>query len=153
MAYCCSYDELRATDTSIAAEILAKADEYDIVVPTNKAPSQFLQLAAENTDVNEETLDGKNTTHAASMVVFQRRSYGPEPPPVQLANRNERQLSLQAGGRIYELQECCAFGRRPQVTFYTNQVKQEWFRKKVNCLSQHVALMKYGKSWGCISQV
>ena len=92
MAYCCSYDELRATDTSIAAEVLAKADEYDIVVPTNKAPSQFLQLVAENTDVKEETLDGKNTTHAASMVVFQRRSYGPEPPPVQLANRNERQL-------------------------------------------------------------
>ena len=27
MGHCCSYDELRAADTSIAAEVLAKADE------------------------------------------------------------------------------------------------------------------------------
>ena len=109
-------------------EVLAKADEYGTGVPTNIAPGPFLQLAADNTDINEETLDGKNTTHATSMVVFQRRPYGPEPPPVQLANHSDRRRSLQAGGRIYELQECSALGRRPQVTFYTGQVKQEWFK-------------------------
>ena len=38
--------------------------------------------AADNTDNNEETLDGKNTTHAASVVVFQRQPNGPEPLPV-----------------------------------------------------------------------
>ena len=64
MGHCCSYDELRAADTSIAAEVLAKADEYGTVVPSNIAPGPFLQLAADNTDINEETLVGKNTTHA-----------------------------------------------------------------------------------------
>ena len=75
MGHCCSCDELRVKDTSIAAEVLAKADEYGTVVPTNIAPGPFLQLVADKTDVNEETLDGKSTTHATSMVVFQRRPH------------------------------------------------------------------------------
>ena len=39
----------------------------------------------------------KNTTHATSLVLFQRRPYGPEPHPVELANHIDRKLSLQAG--------------------------------------------------------
>lgn len=62
--------------------MLAKADKYGTVVPPNKPSGPFLQLAADNTDNNEETLDGKNTTHAASVVVFQRQPNGPEPLPV-----------------------------------------------------------------------
>ena len=42
MGHCCSCYELRATDTNIAAEILANADEYGAVVPTNIAPGLFL---------------------------------------------------------------------------------------------------------------
>ena len=36
MGHCCSCDKLRATDTSIAAEVLAEADEYGTVVPKTK---------------------------------------------------------------------------------------------------------------------
>ena len=70
----------------------------------------------------------KNTTHATSMVAVW--PYGPEPPPVQLANHNDKKLSLQTGRRIYELKECSAFGRRPQIIFYTGQAKQEWFKEE-----------------------
>ena len=35
MGHCCSYDDLRAVDTSIATEVLAKAQEYGTVVPSN----------------------------------------------------------------------------------------------------------------------
>ena len=128
MGYCCSYDEMRATDTSIEAEVLAKVQEYGTVVPTNIAPGPFLHLATDNTDINEETLDGKNTTHATFMVVFQRRPYGPESPPIQMANHSDRRRSLQAGRRIYELQESSAIGRRPQVSFCNGQVQEEWFK-------------------------
>ena len=106
MGHCCSYNELRATDTSIAAEVLAEADEYGTVVPKTKhlapitrkldnaihwiklytvdtlihrraiypldsvirpllvqlGPGPFLLLAADNTNVNEESLDGKNNS-------------------------------------------------------------------------------------------
>ena len=110
MGHCCSYDEMCATDTSIAAEVLTKAQEYGTVVLTNIVPGLFLQLAADNTDINEETLYGKNTTHATCIVVFHRRPFGPEPPPIQLATHSDRRQSLQAGGRIYELQECSVLG-------------------------------------------
>ena len=36
MGHCRSCDKLRATDTSIAAEVLAEADEYGTVVPKTK---------------------------------------------------------------------------------------------------------------------
>ena len=36
MGHCRSCDKLRATDTSIAAEVLAEANEYGTVVPKTK---------------------------------------------------------------------------------------------------------------------
>ena len=62
------------------------------------------------------------------MIVFQRWPFGPEPPPIQLANHSDRRRSLQAGGRIYELQECSTLGRLPQVSFCNGQVQEEWFK-------------------------
>lgn len=59
MDHCCSYDDLRAVDTSIATEVLAKAHEYGTVVTSNIYPGSFAHLAANNNDINEETLDVK----------------------------------------------------------------------------------------------
>ena len=36
MGHCCSCDKPRVTDTSIAAELLAEADEYGTVAPKTK---------------------------------------------------------------------------------------------------------------------
>lgn len=62
---------MRAVDTSAALEVLAKAEEFETVIPSNISPGIFVQLAADNNVINEETLDGKNTTHATTMVVYQ----------------------------------------------------------------------------------
>ena len=70
MGHCCSYDEMRAIDTSAVLEVLAKANEFGTVIPSNISPSPFIQIAADNNDLNEEMLDGKNTTHATTMVVY-----------------------------------------------------------------------------------
>ena len=64
MGHCCSYDEMRAVDTSIALEVLAHAEEHGTVIPSNISPGPVVQIAADNNDFTEETLDGKNTTHA-----------------------------------------------------------------------------------------
>lgn len=37
--------------------------------------TSFVQLAANNNDLNEETIDGKNTTHATTIVVYQKRGF------------------------------------------------------------------------------
>ena len=59
---CSSYDEIESVNSSLAVEILAKSEQNQVVVPSNISPSVFIQAAADNNDINEETLDGKNTT-------------------------------------------------------------------------------------------
>ncbi|KAK3734695.1 hypothetical protein QZH41_002114 [Actinostola sp. cb2023] len=127
MGHCCSYDDMRAVDTSIALEVLAKAQEYGTVIPTNITPGPFVQIAADNNDINEETLDGKNTTHATTMVVYQKKAFGPDPPPDLLADHSKRRRSLQTPGSVYQLQECFAHGRRPAVKEFVDVVDKEWY--------------------------
>ena len=59
MGHCCSYDDLRAVDTSIATEVLAKVQEYGTVVTSNICPGSFSHLAADDNDINKEALDVK----------------------------------------------------------------------------------------------
>ena len=77
MGHSSSYDEVRAVDTSLAKEVLAKVETSGTVIPSNISSGSLIQLAADNNDLNEETIDGKNTTHATTMVVFQRKVFGP----------------------------------------------------------------------------
>ena len=81
MGHCVSYDEMRAVNTSIAEEVLAKVEEFGTVIPTNIKPGAFVQIAANNKDLNEEAPDGKNTTYATTMVIYQNKTFGPDPPP------------------------------------------------------------------------
>lgn len=129
MGHCCSYDEMRAVDTSAAMEVLAKTEEFGTVIPSNISPSIFLQLAADNNDINEETLDGKNTTHATTMVVYQRKPLGPDPPPVPLADHRVKRRSLQSTSKVYEIQECSAHGRRPAASSYLDQIDTQLYKE------------------------
>ena len=106
MGHCSSYDEMRAIDTSAALEVLAKANEFGTVIPSNISPGPFIQIAADNNDLNEETLDGKNTTHATTMVVYQRKAFGPDLPPAPLVDHTTKRRSLQSTSSIYDIQEC-----------------------------------------------
>lgn len=70
-----SYKDTLALDNNIADTILDEASKVGMVIPTNItsrcAGGGFIQAAADNIDFTEETLDGKNTTHATSMVLYQ----------------------------------------------------------------------------------
>ena len=133
MGHCSSYDEMRAIDTSAALEVLAKANEFGTVIPSNISPGPFIQIAADNNDLNEETLDGKNTTHATTMVVYQRKAFGPDLPPAPLVDHTTKRRSLQSTSSIYDIQECYAHGRRPAVSAYVNQVENKWFEDGKEC--------------------
>ena len=78
MGNCSSYDKIKSVDSSLAVEILAKSEQNQVVVPSNISHNVFIQAAADNNDINEETLDGKNATHATTLAVFQRKSCGLE---------------------------------------------------------------------------
>jgi hypothetical protein len=129
MGHSSSYDNVQAVDTSFATEVLAKMEAHGTVIPSNISLGPFVQLAADNNDLNEETLDGKNTTHATTMVIYQRRVFGPElPPTTPVGNHSKRRRSLKKGGAVYELQECSAHGRRPKVNQYTGAVDYQWLK-------------------------
>ena len=69
-----SYDEVERLETSIAQSQLEKAmEDGTAVVPSNISGGTFVQAAADNIDLNEETLNGKQTTHATSLVLYQRQ--------------------------------------------------------------------------------
>ena len=130
MGHSLSYDDLLAIDTSLAVEVLAKVEAYGTVIPSNITEGSFVQVAADNNDLSEETLDGKNTTHATytTMVVYQRRTFGPEKPPSTVGDHSKRQRSLKRKGNVYELEECSGHGKRPAVTQYTGAVNMEWLK-------------------------
>ena len=127
MGHCVSYDEMRAVNTSIAEEVLAKVEAFGTVIPTNIKPGTFVQIAADNNDLNEETLDGKNTTHATTMVIYQQKTFGPDPPPNLVEQRTKRR-SLQETGTVYDIAECPLRGRRPAVTDHVGSVDMEWYK-------------------------
>ncbi|KAK3729921.1 hypothetical protein QZH41_018079 [Actinostola sp. cb2023] len=68
MGYCSSYDERKSVDTSLASEVLAKSEEYGTVLPSNISLGSFVQIAADNNDFNEETLDVKDHSNVSENV-------------------------------------------------------------------------------------
>eukprot|EP00058_Branchiostoma_floridae_P000882 XP_002586370.1 hypothetical protein BRAFLDRAFT_108655 [Branchiostoma floridae] len=94
MGHCSSYDEVEIVDTSLAMETIAKADLYGLVLPSNISPGVFVQAVADNNDLNGETLDGKNTTHANTLVLFQKGTFGPTQRRQTLADHSVKRKSL-----------------------------------------------------------
>ncbi|XP_078679324.1 uncharacterized protein LOC144914979 [Branchiostoma floridae x Branchiostoma belcheri] len=126
LGHCCSYDEVEVIDTSLAMEVIAKSENYGVVIPTNISPGAFIQVAADNNDFKEETLDGKKTTHATTIVVYQKQQFGPKPKPVVHADHSEKRRSFV----VDKSTDVLEFGvrKRPDVTQYKDQVKNEWFQ-------------------------
>ncbi|XP_031571112.1 uncharacterized protein LOC116305356 [Actinia tenebrosa] len=123
----CSYDDIEVVDTSLALEIIAQTENLGAVIPSNITPGVFVQAAGDNNDLNEETLDGKQTTHATTLVLYQRQQYGPKPKPVVHSNQKEKRRSLSTPAAASNLKEFSASGRRPTVNFYKGIIQKEWF--------------------------
>jgi hypothetical protein len=52
---------------------LQKPEGDGIILPSNIIPGNFIHAVADNINISEETLDGKKTTHATSLVLYQRQ--------------------------------------------------------------------------------
>ena len=109
-----SYDDFLAAQTSLAIEQVAK-QELVLNVPPDVTPGIFCQMAADNNDINEHTLDGQTTTHATTMVVFQKGVFGPIPKQRVLATHNKKQRSLSNNAPRTYANEYKALGKRPSI--------------------------------------
>ena len=133
MGHCISYDEMKSVDASLATEVLAQSEEYDTVLPSNISPGSFIQMGSDNDDFNEETIDGKNTTHVTTMVVFQRKPFGPEPKPTVKGDHSQRRRSLQQDlANVYDIQDFSVVGRRPTTSSLVGKINMEWYDGSTN---------------------
>ena len=57
-----------------------------------------MQVAGDNNHINEETLDVKKTTHATTLVIYQKRQLGPLPRRKVFADHSHRTRSLESTG-------------------------------------------------------
>jgi hypothetical protein len=134
MGHCSSYEDVEVIDTGLANEVLAMSEGNRCVIPSNISPGVFMHAAADNNDINEETLDGKNTTHATTHVVYQRSQPGNVPQRREAhADHSKRKRSLDTLRPASEIQDIGVFGKRPPVSdTITGQVKEEWFNPEKN---------------------
>ena len=128
MGHCSSYDDVEAMDTSIANEIIAKSDIFGVVLPSNISTGVFVQVAGDNNDIHEDTLDDKRTTHATTLVLFQRGQFGPAPKPKVYADQTKRKCSIESIGLCQSIRQCSARGKRPAVTCFSGRARDEWFK-------------------------
>ena len=103
LGHCLSYDETERIDTSLALEVTAKSEDTGVCIPSNIVPGGFVQVAADNNDINEETLDGKQTTHATTVVLYQRKQYGPDPKPAVYSKQEGKRRSLDSVYLTHEM--------------------------------------------------
>ena len=68
-----SYKQILKIDTALAQETLASMNnERGAVVPPNLNSSIFTHFTADNIDINDSSVDGKNTFHATQVAAWQR---------------------------------------------------------------------------------
>ena len=90
MGHCASNATVEMIDTSLARKILAKTEAEGVAIPSNIALGSFIQFAADNNDFNKEILDGKQTTHATTLVVYQKGQIGTAPLQRVYADNSQR---------------------------------------------------------------
>ena len=72
------YTELQRFETIAALTELQIASENGVIIPPNieEGDRRFIQAAASNDDFCEDSKDGKKTTHANTMVLYQSKLSG-----------------------------------------------------------------------------
>ena len=139
MGHCSSYDEVEIVNTAWAREVRARSEETGVVVPSNISPGVFIQFAADNNDLNEDTLDGKQTTHATTLVAYQREQFGPKSPPKVHADHSAKRRSLDQSVQSQVIQKCSVTGKRPAIASFLNKTQDEYFVSQIEahgCIDQ-----------------
>ena len=71
--HCISYSQVLQLDTLLAENTVQSLDQASgAVIPPNLKPGKFIHFTADNIDILDQTLDGKNTFHATQMAAWPR---------------------------------------------------------------------------------
>ena len=67
-----SYHDILKLDTALTENTLQTMSTDGSVLPPNLVKDRFVHFSADNIDINDRTLDGKNTFHATQVAAWQR---------------------------------------------------------------------------------
>ena len=68
-----NYNQILQVDTVLAESVLYSLDpNTGSVIPPNLVQGKFVHISADNIDILDETMDGKNTFHATQLAAWQR---------------------------------------------------------------------------------
>lgn len=130
--HCVSYDQLRQIDTTLGEVTLQALDTATgAVVPPNfsratspeKSTHALLHITVDNIDLLTDTLDGKNTFHAAQMVAFQRGALSTDDILKSVQPRKNK--SLHVPQAVNNLTPANTFSRKNPPVF-SESVSIDW---------------------------
>ena len=121
-----SYGRILSIDTGMAESTQKGIDEdTGAVVPSNLVPGRFVHFSADNIDINDSSLDGKNTFHATQMAVWQR---GPLEESILDNVKPSDEVTLDIPHVLQKIHE--AIPTKETATLDFSGVKSEWFKDR-----------------------
>ena len=119
-----SYHSLLQVDTALAEKTMKTMDpETGAVTPPNFVPGRFTHFTCDNIDINDSSLDGKNTFHATQMAAWQR---GPEGDLMMTEIEPSRTESLHVPAVMETLFPAQVIQGRTEPKS-TENTQKEWF--------------------------
>ena len=87
----------------------------------------MLEITGDNNDINEETIDEKRTTHATTLVVYQRDGFGPC-TSASYKCRPFHKNTINSSHRVPNYRGLqCIYVKRLVIKDLIGEVKDEWF--------------------------
>ena len=146
LQHCIGYHGLLRIDTSIANTIIQNATEDGVIIPSNIISGTFVQAAADNNDLTDSTLDGKNTTHGTTMVLYQKAVL-PGEGEFGVVQRGTFQLNTKQRSRKladiplihHQILDFSSHGKKPTAIF-NGDITKEWFHQSSETVNEAKAL-------------
>ena len=135
-----SYDKVRQVDTTIALKELEDFHQNgNVSIPSNIQSGKFFQFVADNIDIIEDTLDGKETFHATQMAIFQN---------TQISQSTENVLpilpekTLKVPREFHEVQKAPFMTERPKPQFQSDVTSEIYeYHKDSDASAQDLAFV------------
>ena len=126
--------------------IIQNATEDGVIIPSNIISGTFVQAAADNNDLTESTLDGKNTTHGTTMVLYQKAVL-PGEGEFGAVQRRTFQLNTKQRSRKlvdiplihHQILDFSSHDKKPTAIF-NGDISKEWLHRSSETVNEAKAL-------------
>ena len=126
-----SYNRVLRYDTAMAEATLETLDlETGAVVPRNLVFGRFVHFSGDNIDINDATLDGKNTFHATQLAAWQR---GPSADSDLRRIQPSKTSTLDVPTAVEKIHE--RYLNKDTLTPHFGEVETSWFQRDVETAS------------------